>query len=113
LSFTQWQIGNLNEYSAIPTGDNRIGNNFTFNVKTSGQFTNYTVAPSSVGVVSTSTEGHGHGFNTNMLPGSYTAADRFVKMFFLKQLAAHHSSPLLLEEGIILATGLINTVHIL
>ena len=113
LSFTQWQIGNLNEYSAFPTGDNRIGNNFTFNVKTSGQFTNYTVAPSSVGVVSTSTEGHGHGFNTNMLPGSYTAAYRFVKMFFLKQLAAHHSSPLLLEEGIILATGLINTVHIL
>ena len=52
----------------------------------------------------------GHGLNLKALPGSYSPADRFVKMFVLKQHALLAAPPRTLDEGIAVATGLINTV---
>ena len=53
-----------------------------------------------------------HGLHTKFLPGGYTPPDRFVKMFLLKQMAVSHAPPTTLDEGVVLAEGLLNTVHI-
>mmetsp|Transcript_7158 Transcript_7158/g.22579 ORF Transcript_7158/g.22579 Transcript_7158/m.22579 type:complete len:409 (+) Transcript_7158:77-1303(+) len=57
----------------------------------------------------------GHGQNTIGLPGSYTPQDRFVKMNLLRNAAQMNTPPGLLDtvdDAIVLATGLLNTVHI-
>ena len=54
----------------------------------------------------------GHGSNLLGLPSDYTPASRFVKMFYLRQIAVYNSRPKSLDESIALVTGLLNTVFI-
>ena len=104
----EWQLGNLNQYAAYPTSHTE--SSFAFAVKSRGPFTSFSVAADK-GETSTPVE-RSHGAHSRFLPGGYTPPDRFVKMFLLKQTAIAHAAPKTVDEGIALATGLINTVHI-
>ena len=54
----------------------------------------------------------GHGLNTVGLPGSYSPPDRFAKMYLLREAAARNAPPASTEDAVVLAAGLLNTVHI-
>jgi choloylglycine hydrolase len=54
----------------------------------------------------------GHGSNLLGLPGDYTPGSRFVKLFYLRQIAVSNSRPQRLDESIALVNGLLNTVFI-
>jgi len=54
----------------------------------------------------------GHGLNTVGLPGSYSPPDRFVKMFLLREAAVRNAAPATAHDAVVLAAGLLNTVHI-
>jgi len=104
----EWHLGNLNQYGAYPTERNERP--FALPATSSGPFTSFAVDPSHGRVAVPQIISHGTA--TKFLPGGYTPADRFVKMFLLKQLAVAHAPPKSLDEGIVLAEGLLNTVHI-
>eukprot|EP01059_Diplonema_ambulator_P001417 TRINITY_DN11196_c0_g1_i1.p1 TRINITY_DN11196_c0_g1~~TRINITY_DN11196_c0_g1_i1.p1 ORF type:complete len:389 (+),score=110.74 TRINITY_DN11196_c0_g1_i1:204-1370(+) len=53
-----------------------------------------------------------HGLNTIGLPGDFSPPGRFARIFYMKQFAEHNTPPRNVAEGIDLATGLINSVHI-
>jgi choloylglycine hydrolase len=55
----------------------------------------------------------GHGLNTVGLPGSYSPPDRFAKMFLLREAAVKNAPPATAADAIALASGLLNTVHII
>ena len=78
-------------------------------MKSRGPFTSFAVAAD--GETSTPVD-PSHGTHARFLPGGYTPPDRFVKMFLLKQTATAHAPPRTIDDGIALATGLANTVHI-
>ena len=104
----EWQVGNLNQYAAYPTSHSEA--RFALKVKSRGPFTSFAVA-SDGGETSTPVD-PSHGTHTRFLPGGYTPPDRFVKMFLLKQTAVAHAPPRTIDDGIALATGLANVVHI-
>ena len=54
----------------------------------------------------------GHGLNTVGLPGSYSPPDRFAKMFLLREAAVRNAPPATTTDAVVLAAGLLNTVHI-
>ena len=109
----EWHIGHLNFYADYPTTATNPG--FHPTVTSSGPFsTSSVIVPGDGSGITTTTAPvyHGHGSNTRGLPGGYSPPDRFVKMFLLKQTAVSHAPPKSLDEGIIMITGLLNTVHI-
>jgi len=104
----EWHLGNLNQYASFPTSV--LTRPFPLTATSTGPFT--TSAVQAKGGVATVPTNPSHGLNTRLLPGSFTPPDRFVKMFLLKQLALAHAPPATVEDGIVLATGLLNSVHI-
>ena len=53
-----------------------------------------------------------HGINLGGIPGDFSPASRFVKLFYLKQYSQLNTPAKSLSEGIILATSILNTVFI-
>ena len=70
----EWHLHNLNGYAAYPTTRNQAPWGLD-------------AIETAVGPVRVSIPGHG--LNTRGLPGGTTPADRFVKMFLLREMAAH------------------------
>jgi len=105
----EWQLGNLNQYAAFPTSAGV--STFAMPVTSRGPFTSISVESDARGLTTTPTN-PSHGLHSKFLPGGWTPPDRFVRMFLLKQLALAHEPPQSVEDGIVLATGLLNTVHI-
>merc|ERR1712187_368509 len=54
----------------------------------------------------------GHGFNLGGIPGDASPPSRFVKTFFQRQVALQNSPPANLDEYLVLAIGLLNSVFI-
>ena len=54
----------------------------------------------------------GHGLNTRGLPGGTTPADRFVKIYLLREMAQAHAPAATVNDAIVVAQGLLNTVHL-
>jgi len=94
----RYQLQNLNQWGTFPTQQSGVNQRFPFTVS------------SPIGEVPTQT---GHGYNTHFLPGGYAPPDRFVRMFMLKQTAVAMAPPADVDAGIEIATGLLNTVHII
>lgn len=90
-----WHLRNLNNYVNLsPSWPDR---------------NNDIRVPSEVGLLPTPV---GHGSGLLGLPGDYTAAGRFVKLFYLKQYAQLNQPPRDLGEGVTLTTRLLDTVMI-
>lgn len=53
-----------------------------------------------------------HGANLLGLPADYSPASRFVRMFYLRQLAVHAAPPQSVNESVVLVTSLLNNVFI-
>jgi choloylglycine hydrolase len=123
----EWHLGNLDQFAAFPSAP--VAPSFQYTVQVAGPFADGGAVPVVTPGANGGSDGRlnggtqkertttvpvdvSHGFNTRFLPGSYTPADRFVRMFLLKQLAVAHSPPRSLVEGLSVATGLINKVHI-
>jgi len=91
----EWQLQNLGNYVNLQpgasTGAGRIQ------------------VSSEIGMVP---QNLGAGSNTLGLPGDYTAASRFVKLFYLKQFAMLNNPSMTIEAAIPQVTGLLNTVFI-
>ena len=92
-----WHLLNLNGYAAYPTTRNQAPWGLT-SVETA------------VGPVPSLHPGHG--LNTRGLPGGTTPADRFVKMYLLREMAQAHAPPATVNDAIVVAQGLLNTVHL-
>ena len=54
----------------------------------------------------------GAGFNLLGIPGDFSPPGRFVRLFYLKQLALLKNAPTNQTEGLALATALLNSVFI-
>jgi len=104
----EWHLGNLDQYAAYPASAK--AEPFPFPATARGHFTHYAV--DAKGGAATVPAYSGHGLHSKFLPGGFSPADRFVRMFLLKQLATAHKPPHSAEDGIVLATGLLNNVHI-
>lgn len=91
-----WHLNNLNNYVGLtplpPTNNADIG-----------------IETSEVGVVP---QVWSHGFNLLGLPGDFSPASRFVRLFYLRQYAVHAEPVASVDDAIVLATGLINNVFI-
>jgi penicillin V acylase-like amidase (Ntn superfamily) len=111
----EWQLGYLNQFASYPSG--ALTPKFQYTVESRGPFSSSSV-PVDVGhaheAESTTTVpvSPSHGLNMRMLPASWSPPDRFVRMFLMRQAAVAHAPPKDLDAGIALATGLLNTVHI-
>ena len=93
----EWHLHNLNGYAAYPTTRNQ--------------------APWGLDAIETAVGPvpslhPGHGLNTRGLPGGTTPADRFVKMYLLREMAHAHAPPTSIDEAIVVAQGVLNTVHL-
>jgi len=95
--YYEWHLHNLNGYAAYPTTRNQAPWGLS-SVETA------------VGPVPSLHPGHG--LNTRGLPGGTTPADRFVKMYLLREMAAAHAPPPTIDDAIVVAQGLLNTVHL-
>jgi len=91
-----WHLRNLNNYAGITP----------FNPDRSRDIT---LVETEVGQVPKPV---GHGFNLFGIPGDFSPASRFVKTFFLKQIAIFNSPPRNEREAQTLVTGLINSVFL-
>ena len=85
-----WHLDNINQYSNLSP---RQGPPSSVAVNTE------------IGMVPKNTPGFG--YNLKGMPGSFSPADRFVRMFYLKQHAGLLSPLSAIEEGITVATGLL------
>jgi len=92
----EWHLRNLNNYAAYPTARDEPGWGLD-------------AVQTAVGAVPSVP---GHGLNTRGLPAGTTPPDRFVKMFLLRETAAANAPPATVDDAIVLATGLLNTVHL-
>jgi len=54
----------------------------------------------------------GHGFNLLGLPGDGSPPSRFVRIFYQRELALLGRPPANFDEALVVATGLLNSVHI-
>ena len=111
----EWQLGHLNLYAGYSSANRAT--RFAPTASSSGPFSSSAVnvhTDGSATHITTTTVPtyYGHGLNTRGLPSSYAPPDRFAKMFLLKQTAMGHAPPSSLDEGIVVITGLLNTVHI-
>jgi len=92
----EWHLHNLNRYAAYPTARNQ--------------------APWGLDAIETTVGAvprvPGHGLNTRGIPGGTTPPDRFVKTFLLREMAQAHAPPASVDEAIVVAQGLLNTVHL-
>ena len=93
----EWHLHNLNGYAAYPTTRNQAPWGLD-------------AIETAVGTVPGGPPSHG--LNTRGLPGGTTPPDRFVKMFLLREMAAAHAPPASVDEAIVVAQGLLNTVHL-
>ena len=109
----EWHLAHLNFFSDYPATPHTP--QFHPTVHSSGRFSTASVPVGGDGTQVTTTTVpvySGHGLNTRGLPASYSPVDRFVKMFLLKETAVRQDPPTTLDDGIVLVTGLLNTVHI-
>ena len=111
----EWHLGHLHLWAAYPSGASITP--FAPTATSSGPFSSSAVpvrTDGSAGHVTSTTVPFypGHGLNTRGLPSSYAPADRFAKMFLLKQTAMSLAPADSLDDGLVLITGLLNTVHI-
>ena len=104
----EWHLGNLDQYAQYPAS--AAAPPFPYPATAYGDFTSYAVEAE--GRAATVPSMASHGLHSKFLPGGYTPPDRFVRMFLLKQTATAHAPPRSADDGIVLATGLLNTVHI-
>jgi len=88
-----WHLRNLNNYVGLDT--------------------NWPIQPfhaqTDVGVVPRSV---GHGFNLHGIPGDTSPPGRFVKLFYLKEYARMGVPARSLDEGVVMVSGLLNSVMI-
>mmetsp|Transcript_5351 Transcript_5351/g.11779 ORF Transcript_5351/g.11779 Transcript_5351/m.11779 type:complete len:374 (-) Transcript_5351:240-1361(-) len=94
----RFQLQNLNQWATYPTQRSTVVPQFPYTVQ------------SEIGEVPMQV---GHGFNTRGLPGGFSPPDRFVRAFLLKQTALNVFPPKDTDDGIELATGILNDVHII
>mmetsp|Transcript_17907 Transcript_17907/g.33134 ORF Transcript_17907/g.33134 Transcript_17907/m.33134 type:complete len:373 (+) Transcript_17907:64-1182(+) len=91
-----WQVRNLNNYVGLsmgwPTGNEGIAVDSEFGT-----------VPVAVG----------HGQNMLGLPGDLSPPARFVRTFFTRSYALRATPPKHLEDSLVIASGLLNTQHIL
>ena len=85
-----WHLDNIRQYSALSP---RQGPPSSVAVNTE------------IGMVPNNAPGFG--FNLQGMPGSFTPADRFVRMFYLRQHSQLLSPPSTIKEGVTVATGLL------
>jgi len=51
--------------------------------------------------------------NTKLLPGGFAPADRFARLFLLRESAVHNAPPQTVDDAIVVAQGLINSVSVI
>ena len=124
----EWHLHNLNGYAAYPTArDRQCTNQMSRRSLTGTPSTRKhdslvdlragNQAPWGLDAVETAVGPvpggpPGHGLNTRNLPGGTTPPDRFVKMFLLREMASAHAPPATVNDAIVVAQGLLNTVHL-
>merc|ERR1712048_1002106 len=100
--FFPWQVENLNSYSFLQSDLKGSADMPGISVDVGQILDGQSVVPFNMG----------HGFNLGGIPGDASPSSRFVKTFFQRQVALHNSSPANLDEYLVLATGLLNSVFI-
>lgn len=100
--FFPWQVENLNSYSFLQPDLKESTDIPGISVDVGQILDGQSVVPFNMG----------HGFNLGGIPGDPSPSSRFVKTFFQRQVALHNSPPGSLDEYLVLATGLLNSVFI-
>lgn len=107
------RLAHLNFFADYPSGAHTP--QFGQTVTSSGRFSTASLPVAGDGTKVTTTRVPvypGHGLNTRGLPSGYSPPDRFVKAFLLKQTAVANDPPKTMDDGLVVVTGLLNTVHI-
>merc|ERR1712151_488837 len=100
--FFPWQVENLNSYSFLQPELRESTSIPGISVDVGQILDGQSVVPFNMG----------HGFNLGGIPGDASPSSRFLKTFFQRQVALHNSPPANLDEYLVLATGLLNSVFI-
>merc|ERR1712151_570432 len=100
--FFPWQVENLNSYSFLQPDLKESTSIPGISIDVGQILDGQRVVPFNMG----------HGFNLGGIPGDASPPSRFVKTFFQRQVALHNSPPANLDEYLVLATGLLNSVFI-
>merc|ERR1712151_837141 len=100
--FFPWQVENLNSYSFLQPDLKESTSIPGMSIDVGQILDGQSVVPFNMG----------HGFNLGGIPGDASPPSRFVKTFFQRQVALHNSPPANLDEYLVLATGLLNSVFI-
>lgn len=100
--FFPWQVENLNSYSFLQPHLKESTDIPGISVEVGQILDGQSVVPFNMG----------HGFNLGGIPGDASPSSRFVKTFFQRQVALQNSPPANLNEYLVLATGLLNSVFI-
>jgi len=90
----EWQLSNLDNYVGLSSRWPQSG--------VAPRATEVGPVPSAVG----------HGFNLLGLPGDLSPPSRFVRTFFLREYSLLASPPSSLHESMVIATGVLNAMHI-
>lgn len=94
-----WHVQNINTYAWI---SNEVPSQKDLQVETDDLLPNQDKVPWVMG----------KGFNTGGLPGDGSPPSRFVKMFFERQIAMTNSPPKKLDDWLVLAQAILNTIFI-
>jgi len=97
--FYPWHVDNLNAYRWILP---EPGNNEDLLLPTGELLAGQGKVPYDMG----------HGFNTGGLPGDASPPSRFVRMFFTRQISQVNAPPDTLEDWLVLAQGILNSIFI-
>merc|ERR1712048_237024 len=100
--FFPWQVENLNSYSFLQPDLRESTGIPGISVDVGQILAGQSVVPFNMG----------HGFNLGGIPGDASPPSRFVKTFFQRQVTLRNSPPANLDEYLVLATGLLNSVFI-
>merc|ERR1712151_1216985 len=98
--FFPWQVENLNSYSFLQPDLKESTSIPGISVDVGQILDGQSVVPFNMG----------HGFNLGGIPGDASPPSRFVKTFFQRQVALLNSPLVKLDEYLVLATGLLNSV---
>jgi len=96
----EWHLLNLNNYVNQSPFFANVGGAESIKIDTGME---------NIGIVP---RAEGGGSNLLGLPGDFTPQGRFVRQFYLRQIALYNSKPKTLDEVIALTSGLLNTVFI-
>jgi choloylglycine hydrolase len=100
--FFPWHVENLNSYSFLQPDLEENTSIPGISIDVGQILDGQSVVPFNMG----------HGFNLGGIPGDASPPSRFVKTFFQRQVALLNSPPANLDEYLVLATGLLNSVFI-